>query len=122
VNCLSDEIPYTFISFMRLASASFCFGRKIFLNPFCFANSVMGRMPFMAFTLPLSESSPTTMASAKIWYGIWFDAERIAVAIGRSNVEPCFFNSAGARLIVFFWIGNVRPEFLIAERTRSFDS
>ncbi len=39
--------------------------------------------------------------------------------IGRSNPDPSFFKSAGARLIVIRVVGISNPEFLIADRTRS---
>ena len=46
----------------------------------------------------------------------------MAIAIGRSRVEPVLIRFAGARLIVVFCSGNVRSEFWMALRTRSFDS
>ena len=42
--------------------------------------------------------------------------------MGRSNAEPSFFTSAGARLIVTLRQGNSKPQFFIADITRSFDS
>ena len=100
----------------------FDFGRKIRLKPFCFAKFVMGRMPLIGLTAPLRESSPMIIASANGWDGIWFEAANSAAAMGRSKVDPVFLSSAGAKLMIFFWIGYVSWEFLIAERTRSLDS
>jgi len=107
---------------MRLASFALSFGRKILLNPFSFAKLVIGRMPLIGLTSPLRASSPITMDSSNRSRESWLDAARIARAIGRSKLEPCFLSSAGARLMVFLSMGNLKPLFLMAERTRSFDS
>ena len=44
------------------------------------------------------------------------------MAMGRSKPEPSFLRSAGARLMVMRVGGRSKPEFLMAERTRSRDS
>ena len=44
------------------------------------------------------------------------------MAMGRSKPEPSFLMSAGARLMVMRVGGRSKPEFLMAERTRSRDS
>ena len=44
------------------------------------------------------------------------------MAMGRSKPEPSFLMSAGARLMVMRVGGMSKPEFLMAERTRSRDS
>jgi len=46
-------------------------------------------------------------------------AESMPMAIGRSNCDPSFFMSAGARFTVIFLFGNLNPEFLIAALTLS---
>jgi len=43
----------------------------------------------------------------------------MAIAIGRSNPEPSFFISAGARFTTTFSMGKRYPEFLMAVFTRS---
>ena len=49
----------------------------------------------------------------------WPDVASNPRAIGRSNDDPALRTSAGARLTVIRCGGNSKPEFLIAERTRS---
>jgi hypothetical protein len=44
------------------------------------------------------------------------------MAMGRSKPEPSFLRSAGARLMVMRVGGRSKPEFLMADRTRSRDS
>ena len=39
------------------------------------------------------------------------------MAIGRSNREPSFLKSAGAKFIVILFTGKSKPEFNIADRT-----
>ena len=41
------------------------------------------------------------------------------IAMGKSNAEPSFRISAGARLIVICFRGNLKPLFLMAGVTRS---
>lgn len=46
----------------------------------------------------------------------------MAIAIGRSRLEPVLMRFAGARLTVVLRAGKVRSEFWIALLTRSLDS
>lgn len=46
----------------------------------------------------------------------------MAMAMGRSRWEPFLVSSAGARLIVTFLVGKMRPELEMADRTRSLAS
>jgi hypothetical protein len=46
-------------------------------------------------------------------------AANTAIAIARSNAEPCFGMDAGVRFTVIFRAGNGLPAFAEADRTRS---
>ena len=90
-----------------------------FLIPFARAATAIGSIPCTARSVPSSPSSPTSRKSLRSLMCSAPYAPRIPIAIGRSNPDPSFFRSAGARLIVIRVGGISKPEFLIADRTRS---
>ena len=68
----------------------------------------MGKMPLIGFSLPSKESSeakrnPSVLKSTPR------DRAARPIAMGRSNPEPVFLISAGARLIVIFFGGSFIP-------------
>lgn len=76
-------------------------------------------MPRTGRISPSRDSSPTNRRFSRSAGRTCWARERIATAMGRSRWEPFLANSAGARLIVTFLVGKMRPELAIADRTRS---
>src|SRR4051812_1613608 len=68
---------------------------------------------------PSSDSSPSNSTSSTLRRVTTPLAARTPSAIGRSNEDPAFRISAGARLTVTRCSGNSKPELRIALRTRS---
>ena len=105
------------------ASSAFSSGTKMPLNPFLCAQAVVGRVPEIGRISPVKPSSPT-----KMYYWMFSGSAicsvacRIPRAIERSNRGPCFLRSAGARLTTTRPLGKVKPEFFIADLTRSLAS
>src|SRR3990172_2699565 len=100
------------------ASAKFCTGTISPLAPACFAATAMGKAPRTGRTPPSSPSSPTMTYPSAVPPSCPV-AARIPIAIGRSNAEPSFRTSAGARLMVMRFNGNSNAELAIAAPTRS---
>ncbi len=76
-------------------------------------------MPRTGFRQPSSESSAMKARFVRFSSASCLEITRIARAIGRSRWVPSLGNSAGARLMVTFLAGKVKPELVMAERTRS---
>ena len=103
---------------MYAASRALPAGTTNLEYPRALAEMRMGKMPAKGRSLPSSASSPknTVPAHSPASCPVAF---KMPTAMARSKYEPSFFRSAGARLTVIFWVGNRRPLFLRAERTRS---
>ena len=101
------------------ASRAFSGGRTIARRPALSAATATGRTPVTPRVVPSSASSPTKATRPRRRGSTWPTAARMPTAIGRSNPAPSFLTSAGARLTVTRSIGNVKPEFLMADATRS---
>ena len=75
--------------------------------------------PRIGRTSPVSDSSPANTQPSTCSRSTWLLAARMAIATGRSKPGPILRRYAGARLIVMRFCGNSKPEFVIADRTRS---
>ena len=82
----------------------------------------IGNTPCTPRKFPSSDNSAVNRQSAVLSAGIVPCALSSPTAIGRSSPGLSFLMSAGARLIVIFSARRSMFEFLIAVRTRSFDS
>ena len=60
----------------------------------------------IGFSLPSRLSSPAKIVLFKFSSGIWPNAARIAIAIGRSNAVPSFRTSAGDKFTVILLGGS----------------
>src|SRR6185437_975729 len=78
----------------------------------------MATAPLTGRSAPLSESSPQTAEDASSSTGNCPLAASSATAIARSKLGPALRTQAGARLAVSRFMGNSRPEFWRAARTR----
>ena len=78
----------------------------------------MGSMPGMGRSCPDRDSSPTK-AQGPAGRLSCPAAARMPTRMGRSYTVPAFFRSAGARFTVMRETGKGKPQFLMAERTRS---
>ena len=82
--------------------------------------TTMAKAPRTGLKAPESESSPANSNTARAPASIWPLAARMPKAMGRSNRPDSLGKSAGARLtMIFLLFGKTRPEFRMAERTRS---
>lgn len=91
-------------------------------HPKAFSPQTKGKTPFTPLILPSNESSPKKAVSFETSESINPFSIKTPIAIGRSKWVPSFFISAGAGFITTLRTGNVKPEFLTALLTRSFDS
>src|SRR3989338_7693186 len=93
------------------------------INPFFVLSdkrqAALGKMPGTPRSFPSSESSPQKILFSTRALSIVSLATRIPIAIAKSNADPSFLRSAGARLTVIFFVGKARSLFLMAARTRS---
>ena len=112
--------PLTCIPGMSAASCIFWAGTTTRECPASAAALTAGSMPGMGRIDP---SSPTSPRKTQSPLGLsFFSACRAATTIATSNPEPFLGRVAGVRLMVSrCWVSPI-PEFLAAERTRSFDS
>ena len=79
-------------------------------------------MPRTGRTLPLSASSPIIKVLSPSAWLVWLPAIRIAVAIARSKLVLSFGISAGARLTVIRFFGNLSSALVNAPRNLSLAS
>ena len=79
----------------------------------------MESAPLMGRRLPSSDSSPRNRMFFSSVFSSAPVVPRIPSAMGRSNPEPSFFTSAGARFTVMVCQGNSKPQFLMADLMRS---
>ena len=100
-------------------SAAFCTGRRTPSIPFSRAIAVIESAPRMGLTLPSRDSSPRITIFFKRSLSIIPLAERIPMAIGKSNAEPSLRISAGARLTVILRTGRANWVLRMAAETRS---
>ena len=101
-----DSTGNTGIPPATAASSAFCLGSMIPLSFFFPAITAMLRAPRIGLSPPWRLSSPRIRWLSSISEERIPLAESIPTAIGRSNAEPSFFTSAGARLTVIFLFGN----------------
>lgn len=94
-------------------------GRRTSENPRSTSEAACATIPATLRTDPSSASSPSTAMPSKCFSVSPHSSATIPSAIPRSNPGPVFRISAGARLTVTRFVGNVRPEFRMAVRTRS---
>src|SRR3989338_1848455 len=81
--------------------------------------AALGKIPGTPRSFPSSESSPQKILFSTRALSIASLATRIPIAIAKSNADPSFLRSAGARLTVIFFVGKTKSLFLMAARTRS---
>ena len=72
----------------------------------------MESAPLIGRRLPSSESSPRNRMFFKSFFSSAPVVPRMPSAMGRSNPEPSFFTSAGARFTVMFCKGNCQAAVL----------
>ena len=72
------------------------------------ARIAIGRTPLIGLRLPSRESSPIITYLSSMVLLICSDAAKIAMAMGKSYDEPSFLMSAGAMLIVIFFLGYLK--------------
>src|SRR3954453_6150932 len=101
-----DETGYTLTPSTTAASAALDAGRIRLEMFFSRAITAMGKTPGTGRTLPVSPSSPTSRYWPRSVTRSAPYAPRIPIAMGRSNPEPSFLRSAGARLMVI-WVGGI---------------
>jgi hypothetical protein len=87
-----------------------------------FAAMAAGSTPSALRRLPSRASSPTIIYPLAASSDICPDAARTATHMGKSREMPDFFVFAGARFIIIFFCGRLKPLFLIADFMRSLDS
>ena len=75
------------------------------------AISAMESAPLTGLILPSRESSPVNKYPSRTVCSINPSDAMIPTAIGRSNAEPSFLRSAGARLTVICFRGKLKPIF-----------
>ena len=102
----------------RAASFALSCGTKTVVIPCSFNPITRGKTPFTFLKDPSKDNSPRNaiLRSSGIFIPCSFN---IPIAIGKSKLVPSFLMSAGARLTITLPVGNVKPEFLIAEWTLS---
>src|SRR3989304_7344875 len=87
------------------------------------AIKAMGKIPEIRRNLPSNDNSPKNKFSCEFKkVGICSEAAKIPTAIAKSKAGPDFGKSAGAKFTVNRRSAILADEFLIAARTRSFDS
>ena len=100
------SIPYTSSVSTTAASCSFAFGTISPLNFSARALIAIGKAPLIGCNVPSRLNSPTSIYSLR-WLELIFSvAPRIAIASGKSKLEPSLRKSAGARLAVISATGN----------------
>ena len=114
--------PIISISLTIEASFVFSIGTITLLILSFLASIHIGKIPFTLFIVPSNDNSPIKIVSSKEVCLICSLQIKIPIAIGKSNEEPSFFISAGARFITIRLLKNSYPEFFIEVLTRSFDS
>ena len=112
---------YISTSLTMAASVSLILGIYMRLSFLFLTRVVIGRIPFVCLKVPSIDNSPKNNDS-EIFGATCHDSINIPSAMGRSYAGPIFGRSAGAKFTVIRLIGKSAPEFLIAERTLSFDS
>jgi site-specific DNA recombinase len=115
----SDRAVHTSRPLTTHASAAFWGGSSIRFMPSRRAATAIGSTPRTPLIAPSSDNSPTTTVSSTAARVTCPEVASRPSAIGRSNDDPALRTSAGARFTVMRCGGNSKPEFLIAERTRS---
>ena len=101
------------------ASRAFAAGTINLRIPWSRASTAIGSTPGTARTAPSKPSSPIIRKPLSSRACSAPYAPRMPTAIGKSNPDPSFFRSAGARLTVIRVVGRSNPEFRIADCTRS---
>jgi hypothetical protein len=118
--CGSDFTANTSTPSTTAASLAFDSGTAIDLMPTSRAASVADSAPFTARTVPSSDSSPKNMHLSSGLPKKCPMQPASPIAIGKSNAEPSFLTSAGARLIVTPCpCGNSKEQFRSADLIRS---
>ena len=90
------------------------------LMPFFSAEISEGKTPRVSRKVPSNESSPINTVSLILKSNPF--ATSNAIAIGKSNAEPLFGNQAGVSETITFRFGQICPELINADLTRSRDS
>ena len=116
---MSDLAPTTFTSSTIPASWAFSSGRITPLMPLSRAHIAMGKAPLTGRSVPSNANSPNIISLSKYSFWTFPIAARMPMAMGKSNADPSLRISAGAKLIVTCFRGNLNPEFLMAAVTRS---
>ena len=102
------------------ASRAFSTGTSNPFKPAFLASTAIDIAPRTGRTVPSKANSPRMRYCDNLSGEIEpLIAAIMPIAIGKSNAEPSFRISAGAKFTVIRLVGNVRPAFLIAAITRS---
>ena len=118
--CGRDFSAKTFTPSTTAASLAFASGTAMDFNPNSRAASAADSAPRTGRTLPSSESSPRNMHLSSCFPKNCPMHPVRPSAMGRSNPDPSFRTSAGAKLIVTPWpYGNSYPQFRSALLMRS---
>jgi hypothetical protein len=103
----------------RAASSALSVGTMTVVAPARRAPSTAGRTPSTGRSRPSRPSSPRCTTRSTESAGTSSAAASAAMAMPRSNDDPCLGSDAGDRLTVSLRAGRAHPELVAAERTRS---